>query len=48
MRSGGTTVQLNKDEMFFLQVSDIEKDEARRISLNAFAGDVIDSIKTDE
>lgn len=42
---GATTGQLNKEEMFYLQARGIGKDEARILLLNAFAGDVIDSVK---
>jgi Fe-S cluster assembly protein SufD len=44
---GATTGQLNEDEMFYLQARGIGKEEARVLLLNAFAGDVIDSIKID-
>ncbi|MDQ3194361.1 MAG: Fe-S cluster assembly protein SufD [Bacteroidota bacterium] len=42
---GATTGQLNNEEMFYLQSRGIGKDEARILLLNAFAGDVIDSVK---
>lgn len=45
---GATTGQLNEDEMFYLQTRGIGKDEARRILLNAFAGDVIDSVNVEK
>lgn len=45
---GATTGQLNKEEMFYLRARGIGKDEARILLLNAFAGDVIDSVKIDE
>lgn len=44
---GATTGQLNEDEMFYLQARGIGKEEARVLLLNAFAGDVIDSVKID-
>ncbi len=42
---GATTGQLNEDEMFYLQARGIGKEEARILLLNAFAGDVLDSVK---
>ncbi len=45
---GATTGQLNKEEMFYLRARGIGKDEARILLLNAFAGDVMDSVKIDE
>ncbi len=42
---GATTGQLNNEEMFYLQARGIGKEEARVLLLNAFAGDVIDSVK---
>ncbi len=42
---GATTGQLNKEEMFYLQSRGIGKEEARILLLNAFAGDVIYTIK---
>ncbi|MEO8663900.1 MAG: Fe-S cluster assembly protein SufD [Ignavibacteria bacterium] len=42
---GATSGQLNKEEMFYLQSRGIGKEEARILLLNAFAGDVIDSVK---
>lgn len=44
---GATTGQLNKEEMFYLQTRGIGKEEARIILLNAFAGDVLESVKID-
>ncbi len=44
---GATTGQLNKEEMFYLRARGIGKEEARILLLNAFAGDVIDSVKID-
>jgi Fe-S cluster assembly protein SufD len=45
---GATTGQLNKEEMFYLRARGIGKEEARILLLNAFAGDVIDSVKIEE
>lgn len=44
---GATTGQLNEEEMFYLQSRGIGSDEARILLLNAFAGDVIDTVKID-
>jgi Fe-S cluster assembly protein SufD len=44
---GATTGQLNREEMFYLQSRGIGKDEARIILLNAFAGDVTETVKID-
>ncbi|MBK8551143.1 MAG: Fe-S cluster assembly protein SufD [Ignavibacteria bacterium] len=44
---GATTGQLNNEEMFYLRARGIGKEEARILLLNAFAGDVIDSVKID-
>ncbi|MDQ3019670.1 MAG: Fe-S cluster assembly protein SufD [Bacteroidota bacterium] len=45
---GATTGQLNEEELFYLRARGIGKDEARILLLNAFAGDVIDSVKIKE
>ncbi|MEO8210004.1 MAG: Fe-S cluster assembly protein SufD [bacterium] len=45
---GATTGQLNEEEMFYLRARGIGKDEARILLLNAFAGDVIDSVKIEK
>jgi Fe-S cluster assembly protein SufD len=45
---GATTGQLNKEELFYLQARGIGKEEARILLLNAFAGDVVDSVKIDK
>ncbi|MDZ4712655.1 MAG: Fe-S cluster assembly protein SufD [bacterium] len=42
---GATTGQLNENEMFYLQSRGIGREQARIILLNAFAGDVLDSVK---
>lgn len=44
---GATSGQLNENEMFYLQARGIGKEQARVILLNAFAGDVLDSVKFD-
>lgn len=44
---GATTGQLNEEEMFYLQSRGIGREEARILLLNAFAGDVIDTVKMD-
>jgi Fe-S cluster assembly protein SufD len=44
---GATTGQLSDEEMFYLRSRGISEDLARTILLQAFAGDVIDSVKDD-
>lgn len=44
---GATSGQLNEDEMFYLRARGIDKKNARAILLNAFAGEVIESIKNE-
>lgn len=44
---GCTTGQLNEDALFYMQARGIPKDEAKRILLQGFAGEVVDRIGVD-
>ncbi|MBV6478883.1 MAG: FeS cluster assembly protein SufD [Ignavibacteria bacterium] len=44
---GATSGQLSKEEMFYLRSRGISENDARILLLNAFASDVIDSVKID-
>ncbi|MDF9795766.1 Fe-S cluster assembly protein SufD [Catalinimonas alkaloidigena] len=44
---GATTGQLDAEQMFYLQTRGLSKTQARAVLLKAFAGDVIQHIKTD-
>ncbi|HQH29037.1 MAG TPA: SufD family Fe-S cluster assembly protein, partial [Oligoflexia bacterium] len=44
---GATAGQLDDDALFYLRSRGIEKNEARRILMQAFAGDVVKEVKND-
>lgn len=44
---GATTGQLSEQELFYLRSRGIDKEFARTMLLQAFAGDVIDTVKDD-